>query len=133
VRADLKAELRRFAYLLTGGEASDSPQFAALLDIGPDVYPRAAFAGEGYDSQANRHVARAHGVWRAIPYRSNVKNQPKVFAKILCAGRARIEITVGKIRSFKRIGLRCEKTATNFASQLAFVPAIILVKYIHTA
>jgi hypothetical protein len=46
---------------------------------------------------------------------------------------APIEITVGKIKRFKRIALRCEKTAMNFASLLAFVLAIILVKSVHTA
>jgi len=120
------------AFLLTGGEASDSPQFPALLDIGPDVYPRAALADKGYDSQANRRAARARGVCPAIPYRSNVKNQPKFFPKNLYAGRSRIEIKVGKIKRFKRIALRCEKTAMNFASLLAFVLAIILVKSVHT-
>jgi transposase len=121
------------AFLLTGGEASDSLQFPTLLDIGPDVYPRAALADKGYDSQANRRAARARGVCPAIPHRSNVKNQPKFFPKILYAGRSRIEITVGKIKRFKRIALRCEKTAMNFASLLAFVLAIILVKSVHTA
>jgi transposase len=121
------------AFLLTGGEASDSPQFPTLLDIGPDVYPRAALADKGYDSQANRKVARERGVCPAIPYRSNTKAKPRFFPKILYAGRARIEITVGKIKRFKRIALRCEKTAMNFASLLAFVLAIILVKSVHMA
>jgi len=121
------------AFLLTGGQASDSPQFPILLDIGPDVYPRAALADKGYDSHANRQAARARGVVPAIPYRSNVKDQPKFFPKILYAGRSRIEITVGKVKRFKRIALRCEKTAINFASFLAFVLAIILVKSVHTA
>jgi hypothetical protein len=30
------------AFHLTGGEASDSRNFEALLDIGPDINPRAA-------------------------------------------------------------------------------------------
>ena len=121
------------AFLLTGGQASDSPQFPSLLDIGPDIYPRAALADKGYDSKANRQAACTHGVCPAIPYRSNVKNQPKFFPKILYAARARIEITVGKIKRFKRIALRCEKTAINFASFLTFVLAIILVKSGHMA
>jgi len=121
------------AFLLTGGEANDSPQFPTLLDIGPDGYPRAALADKGYDSQANRKAARERGVCPAIPYRSNVKTQPKFSPKILYAGRARIEITMGKIKRFKRIALRCEKTAMNFASLLAFVLSIILVKSVHMA
>ena len=33
---------------LTGGEASDSRNFEILLDIGPDIKPRAALADKGY-------------------------------------------------------------------------------------
>ncbi len=36
---------------LTGGEASDSRQFETLLDIGPDVTPRAVMADKGSDAQ----------------------------------------------------------------------------------
>ena len=41
---------------LTGGEASDSPQFPILLDAGPDIRPRAAMADKGYDPKANRDI-----------------------------------------------------------------------------
>jgi len=36
-------------------------------------------------------------------------------------------------KRFKRIALRCEKTARNFRSFVAFVAALILVKSVHTA
>jgi hypothetical protein len=51
------------AFILTGGEASDSPQFATLLDIGPEIRPRAALADKGYDSKANRAAARKRGAF----------------------------------------------------------------------
>ena len=38
------------AFHLTGGEASDSRNFETLLDIGPDINPRAALGDKGYDS-----------------------------------------------------------------------------------
>src|SRR3954465_201690 len=39
----LKVDLdgRPFAFHLTAGQASDSPQFEILLDLGPDIMPRA--------------------------------------------------------------------------------------------
>jgi hypothetical protein len=40
------------AFHLTGGEASDSRNFETLLDIGPDINPRAALGDKGYDSNA---------------------------------------------------------------------------------
>ena len=103
------------------------------MDIGPDIAPRAVVADKGYDSQANRALARKRGAVPVIPYRSNTKHIPKVFAKALYRGRARIEQAVGKLKRFKRIALRCEKTSRNFASFVALVAAFILIKSVHTA
>ena len=69
----------------------------------------------------------------AIPYRSNAKDKPEFFPKILYKARARIEQLVGKIKRFKRIALRCEKTARNYGSFLALVLGFILIKSVHTA
>src|SRR5512133_735701 len=41
------------AFHLTGGEASDSRNFETLLDIGPDLNPRAALGDKGYDSNGH--------------------------------------------------------------------------------
>jgi hypothetical protein len=53
--------------------ASDSRNFETLLDIGPDINPRAALGDKGYDSKSNRVAARQRGICPAIPYRSNYK------------------------------------------------------------
>jgi transposase len=100
------------AFHLTGGEASDSRNFETLLDIGPDVTPRAALGDKGYDSKSNREAARRRGVCPAIPHRMNATERPTFFPKVLYKGRARIEQAVGKLKRFKRIALRCEKTAS---------------------
>lgn len=121
------------AFELTGGEAADSPQFKALIDAGPDAAPRAVVADKGYDSDANRALARRHGAVPVIPYRSNRKAIPARFANALYRGRARIEQAVGKLKRFKRIALRCEKTARNFRSFVALAAALILIKSVHTA
>ena len=47
--------------------------------------------------------------------------------------RARIEQAVGKLKRFKRIALRCEKTAQNYHSFVALAFGFILVKSVHTA
>jgi transposase len=103
------------AFHLTGGEASDSRNFETLLDIGPDINPRAALGDKGYDSKSNRDASRQRGICPAIPYRSNTKAVPAFFPKVLYKGRARIEQTVGKLKRFKRIALRCEKTVARAA------------------
>ena len=47
---------------MTGGEASDARHFATLLDIGPDIQPRAVICDKGYASKANRDAARKRGI-----------------------------------------------------------------------
>jgi transposase len=121
------------AFHLTGGEASDSRNFETLLDIGPDISPRAALGDKGYDSKSNREAARQRGICPAIAYRSNTKDMPAFFPKILYKGRARIEQAVGKLKRFKRIALRCEKTARNYGSFIALALGFILIKSVHTA
>ena len=121
------------AFHLTGGEASDSRNFETLLDIGPDLNPRAALGDKGYDSKSNRDAARRRGICPAIPYRSNTKHMPAFFPKTLYKARARIEQAVGKLKRFKRIALRCEKTAQNYGSFVALALGIILIKSVRTA
>ena len=103
------------------------------LEIGPDIRPRAAITDKGYDSKANRAACRARGIAPVIPYRSNVKDRPKFFPKLLYKTRARIEQTIGKLKRFKRVAMRCEKTRASFEAIVSFACVLILVKFVHTA
>src|SRR3954470_20096335 len=47
----------------------DSPQFEILLDLGPDITPRAAVGDKGYDGQSNRTAARERGICPVIPFK----------------------------------------------------------------
>ena len=62
---------------MTGGEAFDGRHFETLLDIGPDIQPRAAICDKGYASEANRDAARARGIAPVIPHKANEKNNTK--------------------------------------------------------
>jgi transposase len=121
------------AFHLTEGQASDSPQFEILLDLGPDITPRAAVGDKGYDSTGNRTAARERGICPVIPFKSSARNRPAFFPKALYRARARIEQLVGKLKRFKRVALRCEKTNKNFGSFVAFALGLIIVKSVHTA
>ena len=107
------------AFDLTGGEKADAPHFSILLGLGPDTDPRAA--------------ARKHGALPIVPHKANEKERPAHFGTRLYRARARIEQAVGKLKRFKRIALRCEKTKRNFASIVALAAGFILVKSVHTA
>jgi transposase len=104
-----------------------------LLDIGPDIQPRAAICDKGYASKANRAAARARRIAPVIPHKSNEKDKPKFFARTLYKARARIEQGIGRIKRFKRVALRCEKTARNFRSIVSFAAGLCLIKFVHTA
>ena len=121
------------AFDLTGGEASDGRHFDILLDIGPDIQPRAAISDKGYASKANREAARARGIAPVIPHKANEKDKPAFFARTLYKARARIEQGVGRLKRFKRVALRCEKTERNFRSIVSFAAGLCLINFVHTA
>jgi transposase len=118
---------------LTGNEASDTKQFEVLLEIGPDSKPRGIIADKGYDAGSNRDAARERGIVPIIPYRSNTKIPRRPMPRNLYKRRARIEQLIGKLKRFKRVAMRCEKTKVSYASIVALAFAIILVKSVHTA
>src|SRR5260370_7101528 len=102
------------------------------LDIGPDIRPRAVPGNKGYASAATRGGARRRGICPVIPYRDSAKHRPAFFAKFLYKGRARIEQGNGKLKRFKRVALRCERTAHNFSAFIPLPCTFILVKSVHT-
>jgi len=68
-----------------------------------------------------------------IPFKSSARTRPTFFPKALYRARARIEQLVGKLKRFKRVALRCEKTVRNFGSFVAFVLGLNIAKSVHTA
>jgi transposase len=75
---------------------------------------------------------RAGAASAPIPHRENAVAKPAFFPKTLYKGRARAEQGVGKFKRFKRLALRCEKTAQNFAAFISLAGTFILVKSVHT-
>ena len=57
--------------------------------------------------KADRDAARHRGIVPVIRYRSNAKNPPKVFPKMLYRARARVEHFIGKLKRFRRVAMRC--------------------------
>ena len=88
---------------------------------------------KGYNSKGNRAAARQRGICPVIPFKSSATNRPTFFPRALHRARARIEQLVGKLKRFKRVALRCEKTAQNYGSVVALALGFILIKSVHTA
>ena len=118
---------------LTGGKVSDSTQFGISLDPGPDITPRVVITNKGYDSRSNREAARARGMTPIIPRRENFKERGRFFPKWPGKLRARIEQTIGRLKRFTRIALRCDKTIAFFTVLTSFACSVMLIKSVHTA
>jgi len=119
---------------LTGGEVGDSPHFEILFDLGPHQPPRAVICDKGYDSKRNRAVARRPRYRASHSTEVECEESHKNSSRSCSTDCAQeIEQLVGKLKRFKRIALRCEKTARNFASFVAFALAMVLIKFVHTA
>ena len=88
---------------------------------------------KGYDAKANRMAARERKICPVIPVKASAKNRPAFFPKALYRARARIEQLVGKLKRYKRVALRCEKTAQTYGSIVALALGFILIKSVHTA
>jgi transposase len=88
---------------------------------------------KGYDSTGNRSAARKRSIAPVIPFKSSARTRPRFFPRALYKARARIEQLVGKLKRFKRVALRCEKTAQNYGSVVALALGFILLKAVHTA
>jgi hypothetical protein len=121
------------AFDLTGGQITDTTRFEILLDIGPDITPRAALGDKGYFSKANRDTARTRGIIPVIPHKANKKTLPLSSPRTLYQACARIEQGFGRLKRFKRVALRREKTAQNFRSIVSFATRLCFIKFVHTA
>ena len=66
-----------------------------------------------------------------IPLKASARIRPACFPKVLYQACARIEQLVGKLKRFKRVALRCEKTVQNYRSIVALALGFILVKSVH--
>jgi transposase len=121
------------AFDLTGGEAFDGRHFETLLDIGPDIQPRAVICDKGYVSQGQPRRRQSARHRRRHPPQGQRKEQASLLRPNLYKARARIEQGVGRLKRFKRVALRCEKTARNFRSIVSFAAGLCLIKFIHTA
>ncbi len=111
-------EKRPLKLKLTAGQKSDietAPELIADL-------PRNAMllADKGYDANALRNAVAERGAWANIPPKSNRKD-PICFSKHLYKARNLVERFFNKIKNYRRIATRYDKTAENFLAALKLV------------
>jgi transposase len=122
------------AFVVTEGERHESPVFEELMKRGevrrkaagrPRFKPKFVAADRAY---ANRHVRgwlRRRKIQPIIPKGGREKRYPRDFEKELYKQRNRIERLVCRLKQFRRIATRYEKTAMSYVIMLTLA-AIVL-------
>ncbi|WP_280136977.1 MULTISPECIES: IS5 family transposase [unclassified Rhizobium] len=108
---------RPLGFVLTGGETSDYLAVPDLLAM-PVNRPRRLLADKGYDADSIRQELLFHGTRPIIPPRAGRKNPPACDYHAY-KDRNRIERMFNRIKQFRRIATRYDKTKTSFAAFLA--------------
>lgn len=101
-------------FILTGGQAADCKQALALLD---GLAADAVLADKGYDADYIVEAVGNMGAIAVIPPKSNRKIQ-REYDKDLYKERNIVERMFNKLKHFRRIATRYEKTASSFMAFL---------------
>lgn len=113
-------------FVLTGGQASDIGQAETLLGLTPEGAE--AFIGDkGYDSDALVQAIEARSMEAVIPPRSH-RTEPRTVDWFVYKERHLIECFFNKIKHYRRIFSRYEKTACNYMGMLRFVSTLIWLR-----
>ena len=109
---------------LTAGQRGDAPQAMALL--GNDR-PDAVLADAAYDSNAFRTAIAATGASAVIPNNpSRARKHP--LDKHLYKERHLVECCFSKLKQFRRVATRYEKTAQNYLAIVTLAATILWLK-----
>jgi len=112
------------AFQLTGGQAADLDGADALL---PEVAAETLIADKSYDAEA-RVLAplRAAGKVAVIPPRRN-RTEQRAYDRELYEARHLIENFFCKLKQFRAIATRYDKTARNFLAAVHLAATVILL------
>ncbi|OHV79391.1 transposase [Ensifer sp. LCM 4579] len=112
----------RFA--LTAGQKGDAPQAEALIEGLPaDV----VMADTAYDSDKLRQAIADIGAKAVIPNNpSRARKHP--FDKHLYAQRHLIECCFSKLKQFRRVATRFEKTARNYRAVVTIAAIVLWIR-----
>ena len=86
--------------------------------------PKYVIADKGYDSDALVEVIAEHGAKAVIPPRSN-RNEKRRYSKRRYKTRNLVERFFNRIKHYRRIATRYEKTARNYLTFVNLVAALV--------
>ena len=110
--------------MLTAGQKGDAPQAAALLEGLP---AEVVMADTAYDADYLREAIAAKGALAVIPNNpSRALKYP--LDKHLYAQRHLVECCFSKLKQFRRVATRYEKTAQNFLAVVTIAATILWIR-----
>jgi transposase len=111
-------------FVLTAGQKGDAPQADGLIE---DLPANVVMADTAYDSDRLRKAIADKGAQAVIPNNpSRARKYP--LDKQLYAQRHLIECCFSKLKQFRRIATRYEKTARNYHSMIALAATILWLR-----
>lgn len=114
---------------LTGGQRNDITQAEPLLDavalsVGDAEAIHAVLADKGYDSDDFVAQIESLGAEAVIPSRKN-RTAPRDHDAELYKDRNKVERFFGRIKHYRRVATRYEKTSRNYLAMLHLVSAMV--------
>jgi transposase len=110
--------------VLTPGQAADVAQAETLIEGVPFAV---VIADKGYDSRRLVRVIRARGAEAVIPARSNAK-VPRMIDADRYKDRNLAERFWARLKVFRRVATRYEKTARNFLGMVHVASIMVLLR-----
>jgi transposase len=110
--------------ILTPGQAAEVSQAQALIE---GVPIEVVIGDKGYDSRAVATVIEARGAEAVIPSRKNCKEQ-RPYDRDRYKDRNLVERFWFKLKQYRRVATRYEKTARNFMGFILVASVMVLLR-----
>lgn len=111
-------------FILTGGQAADVSQAIPLMK---SVLAQACLADKAYDSDTFLAWLKERGIMAVIPPKAN-RTEQRYCDWWHYKERHVVECMFGKLKYFRRIAMRYEKTSINFMGMLAFAATLLWLR-----
>ena len=92
-----------------------------------DHEPEAVLGDKGYDSDAFAKAVEERGAEVVIPPRSNRKT-PREYDEVVYKERNKVERCINRLKQFRRVATRYEKTSRNFLGMVLFAAITLWLK-----
>ncbi|HEX6013400.1 MAG TPA: IS5 family transposase [Geminicoccaceae bacterium] len=119
------------ALVLTPGEAHETRAFADLVeDLAAGT--RCLLGDKGHDADWTREESLLRGILPVIPP-NQVRKEPAPVDRELYRLRNRVERLVGRLKQFRAVATRYDKTAESFLAFVQLAAARLWLRFVHAA